>query len=44
VAHGSNATENQEDDNDAKDQPQSSGRSITPLSAITPPWQGTEER
>jgi hypothetical protein len=30
----SNPTDNQENDNDYEDQPQSSGRSITPVSAV----------
>ena len=38
-----NPPENQENDNDHEDQPQSSGRSITPISAMRPPWQGTQK-
>jgi hypothetical protein len=35
-ANHSNPAENQKNDNDEEDQPQSSGRIITPVSAVRP--------
>ena len=35
--------DDQEDDDDHEDQPQSSGRSITPVSTMRPSWQRAKQ-
>ena len=44
MAHDSNAPKNQENDNDAEDESQSSGRSIAPVSAMRPTGQHSQKR
>ena len=43
LARGSNPAENQQNDYDQEDQPHSSGRVVTPLPAMRPPWQDTQQ-
>jgi hypothetical protein len=41
----SEAPENQkQNDNDDKSQPDTTGRGVTPLSAVPPPWQNAQQR
>jgi hypothetical protein len=43
VQHGSNPTENQENDYDQEDHTDSSGRGVTPIPTVRPPGQRPEE-
>src|SRR5271157_2792882 len=43
LVRGSNPAENQQNDYDQEDQPHSSGRVVTPVPAMRPPWQDTQQ-
>ena len=43
-AHGSNASENEKNDDDDKYQPQAACRGIAPVPAVRPAWQRTHQR
>src|SRR5258706_15890850 len=42
-AFRSNPAKKQKNENDQEDQPQSSGRSVAPVSTVRPPWQRAKE-